>query len=336
MINACAAFDGPGMNSKSCRSQRIHNVNAPMSRKPSISNRVSNFVFGSPSAVRANGGRHSSVAVQLLPGRICSKRLRRIPVFYVDEGVRSRRFRLPRVWITEPVFDLATAESLGREYVASYPCDNDEGGVKAFQFGLNYFSEALGTEASGNSFERAECFRAAEILFLHAIERGCLDAAVKLGMIYEADLCEGTYFGREFSSVEERALFLNAKAMEYFSLAAQADDSEALRRMGNMIAVGRGCAEDPSLAFSMLLRSFDLADRQGDLANRGYAALAIAAAYENGVGCAHSFRSAYCWYRLAEEDLAYVVEEGGWHYKKPKHRAALGVRRMKQELIGGC
>lgn len=305
-------------------------------RAVSFANRVTNVVFGSPSAVRANGGRNASLASCLSNGRAIGRPGRSAAVYQLDRVPEGKASGLPRVWISEPTYDPESGEVARREYVASYPCGNDPKGAKAYQHGLNYFSEALRYGDTSVSELRNACFRAAEVLFLHAESRGCVEASIKLGVIYESDLCAGVYYGKTFLNENDLRLYLDARAVESFSAGSELGDSEATRRLASLVAAGRGSVKDLQLAFQMYLRAFDLADAQDDCANRGYAALRIAHAYESAEGCEHSFRRAYQWYRMAEDDLAYIVDEGAWHYKKPKHLAVQGVRRMRQELLGCC
>ena len=307
---------------------------ARKTRSIGIAHRVSNALFGSPSACRAHGARRASL-LQGVDGGFRFAKKKEVPVYAVDVPRGGGAAQLPRVWISEPVRDVDTGVILRRDFVASYPCDDDAAGKRAYEYGCAYFAEALTYSSSSDASSRSECFQAAELLFLHAASRGCMKAYVKLGILYADDLCEGVYWAQRDLFAEDLLLALSARAVDCFSRAAASGDAEACRRLGEMVALGRGCRADERHAFDLLMRAFELATLADDPAQCGHAALCIAQAYEAGAGCEHSFRRAYAWYRIAEEELAYVVEEGGWYFKRPRAKAVLGARRMRQELLGG-
>ena len=82
-------------------------------------------------------------------------------------------------------------------------------------------------------------------------------------------------------------------------------------------------------------RALVVAERAGDDAALGNAALRLARAFEGARGCAHSFEEALAWYERASEALALAEEEGGWFFKRPLREARVGARRMAQEIHGG-
>lgn len=314
---------------------------------PGFAERFSNVLFGAPS-VRAAFGLcdasrfservRSSRVFPERPSRSASSRLRanRVPVYALDAPTVPRAGALPRIWVSEPVRDEKTGEVVAREFSASYPNGGDEGGERAFRLACSCLGEGFSYFRATDDRVRVECFKAAELLLLHAVKRGSLSAYVALGSLYASDLCEGSYFGVPSDDAGDLPRRLGARALECFSHAAARGDAEACLKLGEMTAAGRACVRDEQRALDLFVRAFGLADAAGDASVGGNAALLIAQAYERGSGCEQSFRRAYSWYRIAADELAYVVDEGAWRCKKPRARAMMGVRRMRQELVGGC
>lgn len=295
------------------------------------------LLFGSPSVRRANGGAEASLVPEGLRGERWRARRAATPVFAVDRRGRGAAERLPRVWVTEPAFHPVTGERLGRELVGSYPNDRDLGGRAARALADGYLAEALGLAAPEDEALRTECFRAAELLYRHAAERGDAGSWARLGVIYRDDLGRGRYWQ---TRLEERALHtaprpLPARAAECFRRGAEAGDAEACWALGDMVAVGAGCVADPARALAWYRRAAAQAEESGDDGALGNAALRIARACERACGCAHSFEEARAWYERAEEALARVERGGGWFFKRPLREARLGARRMAQEIHGG-
>lgn len=320
-----------------------------LSGEVGFAQRLSNVLFGSPNVRAAFGLCVASPSAESsgsghLPRR-CSEPLmaassRRfgsggIPVYAVDAPDASRHGSLPRVWLSEPIRDERTGEVVAREFSASYPCGRDEGGERAFRLASSCLGEGLSYFRATDDRVRIQCFKAAELLLLHAARRGNLEAHVALGSLYESDSCEGSYYGVLSGEGEVSSRCLDARALEHFSHAAARGNAEACLKLGEMTAAGRGCDRDERRALDLFVRAFGIADAEGDALVGGGAALSIARAYEEGSGCEQSFKRAYTWYRIAEDELAYVVDEGAWHGKKALLRASVGVKRMRQELLGG-
>lgn len=295
------------------------------------------LLFGSPSMRRANGGAEASLVPAGLRGERWRARRAATPVFAVDRRGRGAAERLPRVWVSEPAFDARTGARVGRELVGSYPNDRDHGGTAARALADAYFGEALALSASEDAALRVECFRAAELLYLHAAERGNAGAWVRLGVIYRDDLGQGRYWQ---TRLEERALHtaprpLAARAASCFRRGAEAGDAEACWALGDLVADGVGQVADPERGLAWYRRALVAAERAGDDAALGNAALRLARALEGARGCAHSFEEALAWYERASEALARAEEAGGWFFKRPLREARVGVRRMAQEIHGG-
>lgn len=294
--------------------------------------RVSHALLGSPSVSRANGGRKVSPLFARIAPCAWRRRCANVPVFEVERQLSFTQ-ALPRIWITEPAFD-EKGEMYGREFVSVYPNGKDETGMRAFSYGQAYFAEALSLRGSDSYQRRLACLRAAEILFLHAAQRGHLEASVRLGVIYADDLCEGKYWRSVPATYEHLVCYLDARAVECFSFAAAHTHAEGCWQLADLLLAGRGCKPDAERAYNLCLRAHEIALVNNDACNRGNAALRIAYCFEQALGCEHSFKHAYAWYRIAEEQLKSVMDEGGWYFKRAYLRACKGAARMRQELLG--
>ncbi|WP_172137101.1 tetratricopeptide repeat protein [Adlercreutzia sp. ZJ473] len=304
----------------------------------SAAERLSAAMFGSPSARRANGGAQTSFMPRALRTRAWRARRASTPVFEVDRKGAEASERLPRIWVTEPAFDERTGAYLGRAYVGVYPCDSDRGGWRALELAERYCGEARGCEGAAAEILRTECFRAAEILYLHAAQRGNVEACAKLGLLYLGDLRDAA---RWKGLLEQRARHAACAAPEerafaWLMQAALRGHAEACCALGDLLVEGRGCAVDLPRAYRFYRRAFDAAAHKGASARAqaGAAALRLARCHELGLGCAHGFDVALSWCRMAADLLGQAVEDGSWRYKRQLHEARTGVRRMRQETSG--
>lgn len=302
--------------------------------------RASAKVFGSPSARMANGGTGAAGIASLARSRAWRERCARTPVFEVDRKGPEASERLPRIWVSEPAFDARTGSYVGREFTGVYPCDPDKGGWRALELAERYIGEARRCDGSQASALRVECFRAAEILCLHAAQRGNVDAFVRLADIYLGDLCEGTYWK---GLLEHRArhaanVSLRERALAWLSQAAAQGSAEACCKLADELAADpsqpRGCKR----AAALYHRAYGEAVHKGArmLPWAGVAALRLGRMHEMGCGCPQSFEVAQSWYRIASEALGEAVDGGAWRYKREASDALLGVRRMAQEISGLC
>lgn len=299
----------------------------------STGQRISAKVLGSPSVSRANGGREVNPVAKRVSRSKWESKCKNTPIFLVDDRVSNGQ-SLPRVWISEPAYN-GSLECCGRELVSVYPSTCDVDGSKALRYAHAYFGEALSYSDSAEYVKRRDCFRAAEVLYLHAAQRGNVEAYVKLGVIYVDDLCEGEYLHRFACTPHQVSELLTARAMECFSYAASCGNAEACWQLADLLLSASADKVDTQRIVDLLQRAFDLAVKEGSNVDKGNAALRLAQCYEAGEVCEHSFRKAYAWYRIAEEELACVVDCGGWYFKRAKLAAGKGVWRMRQELVGG-
>lgn len=174
------------------------------SKEVSLAARASNALFGAPNARRANGIVSTAFDLGGLARRIAARLFGRpdpTPVFAIDRRGTEFRERLPRIWLSEQVAN--TSRDGGRRvFVESYPSAPDRGGARALELGDRYLGEGLHPKGGLEGRGRVECFKAAEILYLHAVRRGNREAAARLRRIYRDDLCEGDYWK---TRLEERA-----------------------------------------------------------------------------------------------------------------------------------
>ena len=184
------------------------------SSRVSLAARTSNFLFGAPNARRANGILTSAFDIAGLMRRLWERltgKRRLVPVYAIDRMGTEWAERLPRIWLSERIFNTKHDECR-RIFVESYPSGPDRGGIRALELGDRYLGEGLRQGEGFNHEDRIACFKAAEILYLHAIRRGNRSAASRLRRIYAEDLCRGDYWK---THLETRAK--HAKAMTFSS-----------------------------------------------------------------------------------------------------------------------
>lgn len=312
-------------------------VGALAQRRPAWGERLSLRIFGSPSVSRANGGAEWRVAERFRKKSAWRARCAATPVFRVEEQGGGR---LPRVWLSEPAYDNSTGEVVGREFVAAYPDGPDPAGKRALELASRCFGEAVSLDRAAERRRRADCFRAAEILFLHAARRGCADAFARLGLIYSDDLCEGRYWEpsdfRRVRSVEA-ADVLRAKAVAHYAEAAKRGHAESCMRLADLLAEEAFDAKAWKRIVRLYRRSYDLAAELCEAGDEqaGVAALRLAQCAERGRACEQSFSVARSWYRIASDHLEQALGKGSWHFKREALLARKGAARMDQEINGG-
>lgn len=260
------------------------------------------------------------------------------PVFEIDQSWYETDEPIPRIWVTEPVFD-SDGEQCGRTYGMPYPWEGspDPDGSLALNFGADYYREAMSYSDAADRQSRIDCFRTAEILYLHAAARGNVDAHLNLGYIYSYDRCEGHYYvdHRRTEDVEDymRPYPREERAFECFSFAAEAGDAEACYKLGDLHKHGTGCEPNADEAFAWYARAFELKDGTPPHI-WGSIALRLADAYENGIGCTFDLQKALDWYKKAEAGLDIGVRSGATLYNRTLANVRAAIKRIKQELSG--
>lgn len=252
------------------------------------------------------------------------------PVFATGDRAAGETY--PTVWITERVEDM-DGNYLGRTYVRPYPFGEqpDPEGRDALELGGRYYVEGMGFTDVADHKARIDCFRAAELLYLHAAERGNPYAWQNLGYVYSYDRCEGRYYDQWAGGVDPFPC--DERAFECYSRAAEAGLAEATYKLGDMHKRGAGCNPDAAEAFRCYRRAFEQGKGDHPVV-WGSVALRLADCYENAFGCEQSFEKSLKWYEQAVTGLDIAVREGEWFYDKALASARNGVKRCKQELRG--
>lgn len=269
-------------------------------------------------------------------------------IFSVDLHWRREAQPLPSFLVTEPTVesaliedtdDLYTTPHGGRYPVILFPEEAPKPlSATARSFAQAYYHEGLATSAQDNLGKRIDCFRAAELLYLHAASRGDVRAHVGLGLIYAHDHGEGHYF-----DALSHNLFLDAvlpteeierKAHYHLKLAAAHDDPEGIRLYGDTMHDGRGCAIDREGALACYRKALHMLNKEKapSPALRGMALLRLGRAYEGGEGCDHDFATALKHYEDAAGELEDAIDCGLWYYDVELGQAIRGVKRMRQEI----
>lgn len=252
----------------------------------------------------------------------------------------------PDVWITVQR-DEPTPTRTGRDCVWHYTPDADPDGSEALSLGSSYYREGMECDREAEHEKRIMCFQAAELLYLHASNKGNLVADLNLGYVYSYDRCEGRYWewldspdavpspgGAASASEGHMPRFDHeAYASRHYRAAAEAGIAEACYKLGDLLRDGRGCDVDLAEAFSWFGRAWELGQDKEPVI-WGSAALRIGHAYEEGEGCDQSFEQALKWYERATTGLEIAVRSGQEWYRGALRRAERGLARVKQELSG--
>lgn len=318
---------------------------APRAAHVSVRERLCRIVLGSPSAAYAlRDARLQRSLVHKSRAR-ARRRASEVPVFEVDRKGWKGSERLPRVWLSEPRFDAATGRCEGRVFVEAYPHDPDPLGWHAYGLARKYFSEGLAyaSEHSGADAGdyrarrvRRDCFRAAELLYLHALRAGNTAASTALATLYRYDMCEGSYWSGllEKRARHRKPVDPRRRALRLLEQAAEAGNAEGLFGLGEMLAEGCGCERDEDRAFRCFAETFGRCGSRGSEELAGRAALRIAHARAEGAGTVLDPERARAWYATAVDLLQIAFDAGQWRCKRQLVEARLGIACMDQELSG--
>lgn len=170
-----------------------------------IANRISNILFGSPNWRRGCGVISARCELSLAAsalivafGRLFGNSespclLKSAPVFALDRRGVALDERLPRIWLSERAYNTG-CDNGRRVFAECYPAGPDAGGALALELADGCIGEGRDRKGVLTDSERIECFKAAEILLMHAVMRGNRVAAARLAALYCSDLCDGSYW----------------------------------------------------------------------------------------------------------------------------------------------
>ena len=293
--------------------------------------------FGSPSVRRANGGAEASFALLKANAAAPTRRVG-VPVFEIDRRGADAAERLPRIWVSEPCFTGKDGALSGRAFVGVYPNGPDPHGAKALEFANRYIGEARAC-SSLEHVRRTACFRAAEILLLHAAQRRCVEAYELLASIYESDACEGAYWSGELElrAAHGAEASLDQRVVEWRAKAAARGFAPSCCALASRFARLDAPAGDQLRAYRLYRRVCDgaaLGVRSYSREDVGVAMLGLARCAELGIGRAQSFADALECYRCAHRLLSESLDEGMWSLKRDALEAKRGANRMMQEIDG--
>lgn len=251
---------------------------------------------------------------------------------------------LPYVCTSVP--DQKPTENLtGRLCKGCYRPNVDSDGEIAFFCGTKFFNEGICYTSEEDHDRRIDCFRASELLFLHAAEKGHPRAFLNLGHIYAYDRCEGLYWGHWVSlTVENNRLVwllsddlppypFEKRAYECYGAAAEAGVAEAYCYLGDMLHDGFGCEPNLEAAFSCYCLAYQQSS-DDELTALGIAALRIGLCFEEGEGCEQQFHESCIWYERAVAHLSETVQNGYVSQRGRLQYAQAGLARVRQELSG--
>lgn len=254
--------------------------------------------------------------------------------FRIIDDESSRSDVVPHIVFAQ---DSASLQACGWVVAGVYPdsASRDEGGWEALRLGAWYYHRGMSCRDPQEKEIRIECFRAAEILYLHAANLGNTIALINLGYVYSYDRCAGKYWpGWEKYDVGDYCGYpADERAYQVLLQACEDDFAEAHYKLGDLLSSGKGCEQDYSAAFECYKKAYSLS-RLDDAVISGSCAFRLAKAFEEGRGCEQSFKMALRYYQEAQSALERAVASGESYYHKVLSRARSGVIRMKQEISG--
>ena len=273
---------------------------------------------------------------------------RDISIFSVDMHWRRASGQLPSFHITEPTpesraiedtTELYTTPFGGRFLILTFPEQCPSAFAETARvFAQAYYHEGLCTTSRQKRGKRIDCFRASELLFLHATSRGDVRAHTGLGMIYAHDRAEGHYFEALKNNLFVDAVLpkdlVRRKAYEHLKFATSADDPEAGVQFGDVLMEGIGCQPDARGAYENYQTAYRIAKEARYPAKDylGAAALRLGKCHEYGLGCDRDYATALSYYETAVTCLEEAVKSGRWHLNIELSHARKGAMRMRQEL----
>jgi TPR repeat protein len=262
-----------------------------------------------------------------------------VPVFDTVCGDASGSNPYPDVWITVPERD-KNGVYAGRRRVGRYPDphnpDGDPYGTSALGLGGRYYDEGMECIDAADHERRIDCFRAAELLYLHAAMKHNAYAFLCLGYVYSYNRCEGRFYeANEPAGIDPLGVgepfSRERRAFECLEVAADSGLAEGCYKLGDLYKRGMGCEPSDKKAFDCYLRASELAEADGPVV-WGSIGFRLGDAYEHGRGCRQDFARAHAWYRKAVIGLRAAVTSGDWYYEGVLARAEQGVKRCEQEL----
>jgi hypothetical protein len=223
------------------------------------------------------------------------------------------------IWVAEPVRDV-TEDGYSWKHIDCYTAVSDPGGSRALEYGNRYYHWGMDRDMPDDF--RHECFTDAEILFLHSAAHGNRAAYLNLGVLYSEDRCNGEYYqqnlhpdgidsGASSFPLDVLPPFDRARrSFLCFKRAAEAGDVLGCVNLGNCFIKGAGIEKDPEEAYHWYEKAYQLSDEVDDPVAWGHAALQMAQAHEEGLGCAQSFKTALAYYEKAVAGLSFELAPG--------------------------
>lgn len=242
--------------------------------------------------------------------------------------------KLPGIWITTAVYD-SDNNYLGHTCTMPYIAAEDPNGEAALFYGGGLYDDGMRLSDPAHAQARQYCFRAAELLYRHAVGKGNVYANLCLGYVYYYDRCDGDYWTNlnepQAKKDLEKPCSREKRAFECFKAASEAGLAEAFYKLGDCYKNGIGCDVDEHEAFLAYEQAAKHDDGEAAYLT-GSIALRLANCLEEGIGCEHDFKRALEQYEAAEEYLDAAVSIGDSYYRGALSGARDGIVRCKQEI----
>lgn len=251
--------------------------------------------------------------------------------------------------ISIPVRNCFTNQYMGREYIDYYPRDfcmrqgEVLGAYNALDYAKMYLEEAKSYVDSSMGRVRQECLRASELLCIHAATEldweGRGDAWCVLGDVYQTIPDSSQMWPQSTCDVKEsypeimKITSIDTRAFVCYENAKKAGSIEALYKLFDLLAKGKGCKQDEDVALRLLKKAWRKKDKLTQL-SIGKVALRLGYAYERAIGCERNLKKARDYFEKAT--ISFEIEanttEVALDLLAKSHK---GEARVRQELSLG-
>lgn len=248
--------------------------------------------------------------------------------------------------ISIPVRNCFTNKYMGRENIDYYPRDfcmkkgEVLGAHNALDYAKMYLEEAKNYSEASMARVRQECLRAAELLCIHATTEinweGGAEAWCVLGDVYRqiqnrdqmwpqstCDVKESYPDIMKVTSVDERAVLSYENAQKLGNI-------EALYKLFDFLATGKGCKADEERAHRLLKKAWNNKNSLTQLAF-GNLTLRLGYANERAIGCVRNLTKASDFFQKAIISFE-IASNDDDEALNLLCKAKAGKRRVQQEI----
>lgn len=248
--------------------------------------------------------------------------------------------------ISIPVRNCFTNKYMGREYIDYYPRDfcmkqgEVLGAHNALDYAKMYLEEAKNYHDSSMARVRQECLKAAELLCIHAATEmnwnGGAEAWCVLGDVYQQIQDSGQMWPQSTCNVKEsypdimKVTSVDERAVLCYENAQKMGNVEALYKLFDFLATGKGCKADEARAHRLLKKAWRKKDALTQLAI-GNIALRLGFAHERAIGCDRNLKKACDYFQKAIISFE-IASNDSDEALNLLDKAKGGEKRVQQEI----